>query len=57
MNKDYPEEDFVASVCKGKKQKKVPKKSSLVMWYLPVVNRLRCLFANPEDAKLMNQCF
>jgi hypothetical protein len=24
------------------------------MWYLPVVDRLRCLFANPEDAKLMS---
>jgi hypothetical protein len=31
--------------------KKVP---SLVMWYLSVVDRLRCLFANPKDAKLMN---
>jgi hypothetical protein len=27
---------------------------ALVMWYLPVVNRLRCLFANLEDAKLMS---
>jgi hypothetical protein len=26
---------------------------ALVMWYLPVVGRLRCLFANPEDAKVM----
>ena len=26
---------------------------ALVMWYLPVVDRLRCLFANPEDAELM----
>jgi hypothetical protein len=32
-------------------QKKIP---ALVMWYLPVVDRLRCLFANPEDAKLMS---
>jgi hypothetical protein len=31
--------------------KKIP---ALVMWYLPIVNRLRCLFANPEDAKLMS---
>jgi hypothetical protein len=23
------------------------------MWYLPVVDRLRCLFANPEDSELM----
>jgi len=27
---------------------------ALVMWYLPVVDRLRCLFANLEDAKLMS---
>ena len=25
------------------------------MWYLPVVDRLRCLFANPEDAQLMSR--
>jgi hypothetical protein len=31
--------------------KKVP---ALVMWYLPVIDRLRCLFANPKDAKLMS---
>jgi len=33
-------------------QKKIP---ALVMWYLPVVDRLRCLFAHPEDAKLMSR--
>jgi hypothetical protein len=26
---------------------------ALVMRYLPVVDRSRCLFTNPEDAKLM----
>jgi hypothetical protein len=31
--------------------KKIP---ALVMWYLPIVDRLRCLFANLEDAKLMS---
>jgi hypothetical protein len=31
--------------------KKIP---ALLMWYLPVVERLRCLFANPENAKLLN---
>jgi hypothetical protein len=31
--------------------KKIP---ALVMWYLPIVDQLRCLFANPEDAKLMS---
>jgi hypothetical protein len=73
-NKDYLEEACVASVSKGKKRKKAPKKTSkstskekevdyyalkkipaLVMWYLPVVDRFRCLFANREDAKLMSQ--
>jgi hypothetical protein len=72
-NKDYREDDCVASVSKGKKRKKAQKKTSkstskekevdyyalkkiaaLVMWYLPVVDRLRCLFANPDDAKLMS---
>jgi len=28
-------------------QKKIP---ALVMWYLPMVDRLRCLLANPKDA-------
>jgi hypothetical protein len=27
---------------------------ALVMWYLPVVDQLRCLFSNLEDAKLMS---
>jgi hypothetical protein len=73
-NKDYREEECVASVPKGKKRKKAQKKTSkstskekeevdyyalkkipaLVMWYLPIVDRLRCLFANLEDAKLMS---
>jgi hypothetical protein len=72
-NKDYREEQCVASVSKGKKRKNAPKKTSismskqkkevdcyapkkipdLVMWYLLLVDRLRCLFTNPEDAKLM----
>lgn len=26
----------------------------LVMWYLPIVKRLCCLFRNHEDAKLMS---
>ena len=24
------------------------------MWYLPVIDRLRAIFENPEDAKLMS---
>jgi len=31
-------------------KRKIP---ALVIWYLPVVDRLRCLFANPEDSELM----
>ena len=27
---------------------------ALVMWYLPVVDRLRSLFAHPDNAKLMS---
>jgi predicted nucleic acid-binding Zn-ribbon protein len=77
-NKDYREEERVASLCKGKKRKRTQQKTQkssskptnkekqevdyyaqkkipvLVMWYLPVVDRLRCLFANLEDAKLMS---
>jgi hypothetical protein len=71
-NKDYREEECVASMSKAKKRKKAQHKTSkptskekevqyymlkripaLVMWYLPFIDQLRCLFANPEDAKLM----
>jgi len=44
MSKDKEEVYYYA-------QKKIP---ALVIWYLPVVDRLRSLFANPEDAKLMS---
>jgi hypothetical protein len=27
---------------------------TLSMWYLPVIDRLRAIFRNPEDAKLMS---
>jgi hypothetical protein len=30
------------------------KSPALSMWYLPVTDRLRALFGNPEDAKLMS---
>ena len=30
------------------------KSSALPMWYLPVIDRLRAIFENPEDAKLMS---
>jgi hypothetical protein len=44
MSKEKEEVDYYAL-------KKIP---ALVMWYLPIVDRLKCLFANPEDAKLMS---
>jgi hypothetical protein len=31
--------------------KKIP---TMMMWYLPVVDRLRCLFVNPEDSKIIS---
>ena len=30
------------------------KSSALSMWYLPMIDRLRAIFENPEDAKLMS---
>ena len=32
------------------KQRRIP---GLVMWYLPVTDRLRCIFLNPKEATLM----
>ena len=34
----------------GKKKSKNP---TLVMWYLPVIDRLKRLFSNPREAELM----
>jgi hypothetical protein len=34
----------------GKKKSKIP---ALVMWYLPVIDRLKGLFSNPREAELM----
>jgi hypothetical protein len=34
----------------GKKKSKIP---ALVMWYLPVIDRLKRLFSNPREAELM----
>ena len=62
---EYPEADTTdggkKSKTKGRKRKKTPtvddgndtKIPSLVMWYLPVIDRIRRLFANPRDAELM----
>jgi hypothetical protein len=33
-----------------KKKRKIP---SLVMWYLPVIGHLKCVFSNPRDAELV----
>jgi hypothetical protein len=30
------------------------KSLALLMWYLPVIDHLRAIFENPEDAKLMS---
>ena len=34
----------------SEKQSRIP---AIVMWYLPVSNRLRSFFSNPKDAELM----
>jgi hypothetical protein len=34
----------------GSKERKVP---SLLMWYLPVIDRLKRMFSNPRDAELL----
>ena len=34
----------------SEKQSRIP---AMVMWYLPVSDRLRCFFSNPKDAELM----
>jgi hypothetical protein len=31
--------------------------TTLVMWYLPVIDHLKCVFSNPRDAKLMHWHF
>lgn len=60
-NNDCDADDGVKNTKKGRKKKrssiaedsddsKVP---TLVMWYLPVVDRIRRLFANPRDATMM----
>jgi hypothetical protein len=34
----------------GSKERKVP---ALVMWYIPVIDRLKCMFLDPRDAELL----
>jgi hypothetical protein len=33
------------------KKRKIP---TLVMWYLPVIDHLKCVFSNPRDAELVH---
>ena len=42
-----------SAVCEAEDdtcQRKIP---ALVMWYLPVIDHLKCLFSNPNTTKLM----
>ena len=49
MVQDYqPSED--TPLGNDAKQRRIP---ILVIWYLPVVNRLRRIFLNPKEAALM----
>jgi hypothetical protein len=57
MNKRNTAKNSVASVEPDDATLGIPEKQSripaMVMWYLPVSDRLRCFFSNPKDAKLM----
>jgi hypothetical protein len=37
----------------NKEDNKKRKIHALVMWYLPVIDRLKCVFSNPRDVKLV----
>jgi hypothetical protein len=45
-----PHVDDDTCIDVDKNQRKVP---ALVMWYMPVINRLKRLFSNPKNSKLM----
>jgi hypothetical protein len=36
-----------------KEDKKKRKITALVIWYLPVIDHLKCVFSNPRDAELV----
>jgi hypothetical protein len=36
-----------------KEDNKKRKILALVMWYLPVIDHLKCMFSNPKDAELV----
>jgi hypothetical protein len=38
-----------------KEDNKKRKISILVMWYIPVINHLKCVFSNPRDAELVRR--
>jgi hypothetical protein len=43
-------DDETDSDKEDKKKRKIP---ALVMWYLPAIDRLKCVFSNPRDAELV----
>src|SRR6266540_1419277 len=57
-NDDREDEDDSAEVedtaSNARKKRKIP---SMVMWYLPVIARLKHLFSNPRDSELMRWHF
>jgi hypothetical protein len=44
-------DDEADSDKEDKKKRKIP---TLVMWYLPVIDHLKCVFSNPRDAELVH---
>jgi hypothetical protein len=44
-------DDETDSDKEDKKKRKIP---ALVMWYLSVIDRLKCVFSNPRDAELVH---
>src|SRR5438128_7526476 len=57
-NDDREDEDDSAEVedtaFNARKKRKIP---AMVMWYLPVIARLKRLFSNPRDSELMSWLF
>src|SRR5207244_10268399 len=57
-NDDHEDEDDSTEVeytsSSARKKRKIP---AMIMWYLPVIARLKCLFSNPRDSELMSWHF
>src|SRR6266508_2795454 len=57
-NDDCEDEDDSTEVedtsFNARKKRKIP---AMIMWYLPVIARLKRLFSNPRDSKLMSWHF